>query len=381
MTKKIVGFPTGPHIDPKVDPKALKYSQGIQARKYQEPVAGGPMPTIPVLNQPHRDGMTMADQAGAATPATAPVFSEPSLHRTQKQATGILPTDILPEAAKHDPAFQGGMGSMHASSQPHLAYKYGVIRNGQPIPPQQLQTGRPGLSKNTIEGLKALNNMQAEVPVVEDNRSRQEAERNVSASASAAARLPNGPGDNDSKPLSEADREKLGKAIEKMDDFDFNTFREMMMKDILNNEDQRKAIESRLEPLDLTDLILTGRVTQRVPIIPGKYEPEFQSVSGEEDLAIKRLIWQEQKSLQAPSQYMLDKFSLMGVALGTRAINGTLLPSHLNSDGSFDENNFLKKFNTIVRYPFHLLSSLGINFFWFDVRVRQLFQADLIKNG
>lgn len=379
-------------MDPRVtDPRAQQYAAGVASRKYNAPVGGGANPPIPRLDQQHQDGMTMADQAHrpAAGPPSAlfgspDVSPGPNMHRTNAPAQGpakpgILPTDILPEVAKTDPTFQGGMGSMHASSQPHLAHKYGVIRNGHHIPPQELQNGRPGLSKETLAGLKAVQDFQAQAQAVSQKQGEKESE--ISGAAGAAARLSNAAGDEDTKPLTEEQRKKMERTIEKMDDFDFNTFREMMMKDILNNEEQRKAIESRLSPLDITDLIMNNRVYQRVPIVPGKYEPTFQSVSGEEDLALKRLVWQEQKSLNAPNQYMLDKYSLMGVALSTYAINNTVLPTHLDNNGNFDEDAFMKKFNKVLALPFHMLSSLGINFFWFDVRVRTLFQSDTLKNG
>jgi hypothetical protein len=397
MSKREVTLPQGPHVDPRVQsPQALKYARDLEQRKYQQPVAGGPTPPIPRLDQPHHEGMTMADQANRhASMPSSPLFEPgggmppgpPPMHRTgaptptvqTPQSMGILPTDVLPENAKNDPGFQHGMGSMLAAGQPHLAHKYGVLRNGQFIPPQQLQTGRPGLSSKSIEGLKALQDFQNQSSAVSQKQAESNSE--VSGAAGAAARLANAAGDEDTKPLSEEDKKRMERAIDKMDDFDFNTFREMMMKDILNNEDQRKAIEGRLEPLDITDLIMNNRVFQRVPIVPGKYEPTFQSVTGEEDLALKRMIWQEQKSLNAPNQYMLDKYSLMGVALSTYAINHTVLPNHVDNNGVFNEEAFLSKFNFVIRLPFHMLSSLGINFFWFDVRVRKLFQADALKNG
>lgn len=372
-----------PHISPAVagNPAAAKYAQKVQ-QKYAAPIGGGANPPIPRLDQPTQGGLTMADHArqqGFTVPEQSGELFQPTMHRTAPQApppVGILPTDILPEAAKQDPNFQQGMGSMFAVSQPLLAQKYGVIRNNQLLAPQQLGMAKPGLSKSTLEGIQALSNTQATVDAREAQQ-RAEAEASVSAAASQAGKL----GSSDTKPLSAEDKEKLQRTIDKMDDFDFNTFREMMMKDLLNNEDQRAAIEARLDPLDITDLIINGRVCQKVPIVPGKFEPEFQSISGEEDLAIKRLVWQEQKSLDAPNQYMLDKYSLMGVALSIRSINNQLLPAHQDAQGHFSDESFMAKYNRVIRLPFHMLSSLGINFFWFDVRVRRLFQTETIKNG
>ena len=46
-----------------------------------------------------------------------------------------------------------------------------------------------------------------------------------------------------------------------------------------------------------------------------------------------------------------------------------------------DEDAFWKKFEYVARFPFHMLASLGVNYFWFDVRVRKLFVAEKLGNG
>jgi len=388
---------SGPVVSPGVtDPQALRYAAAIAERKgaakYTQPVAGGATPPIPRLDLPADTGLTMADQAHmqragavpsaelaerslfqetAASPATPAGMSRPP--------AGLLPIDILPNEAREDPDFREGQGSMYATAQPHLAYKYGVIRNGNRIMPQQLNQPNKGLSQKTIEGLKAVQEAQQlrQKAETEDARIEQEA---VSGVAGAAGRLGNSPSDGPQADSSES-RKNAQEAIKKLDDFDFNTFREMMMKDIINNEEQREIIEKRCVPLDITDLIMRGFVTQRVPVIPGKFEPEFQSMTGGEDLAIKRLVMQESKGVEVSDRYLLDKFSLMAVTIGLRAINGNVIPSHQDKEGRFDEELFWRKFEFVTRYPFHMLASLGVNYFWFDIRVRKLFVAEKLGNG
>jgi hypothetical protein len=325
----------------------------------------------------------MADQAaealfpqpGPGVDAPPGFFQGPTMHRTSA-APPLLPVDLLPDQATKDPEFQQGAGSRYAINQPHLAAKYGVIRNGQYLQPQQLQSGRPGLSPQSVESLKTLQHLQHQPPT------RREEEREpLTGTGSSAARLANAAGDDDINPVTEQDREKIKKSLENMDEFDFNTFRNMMVKDLLNNEEQRKIIEERLEPIDVTDLILHGMARQVVPIIPGKFEPEFQTVSAEQALALKRLIVLEAKSLDVGDRYLLDKHSFMELAAGIHAINKKPLPSQFDKDGSFQDELFLKKFNLVIKYPLHMLSSLGINYFWFELRVRRLFKTENIKNG
>ena len=153
------------------------------------------------------------------------------------------------------------------------------------------------------------------------------------------------------------------------------------MKDMLNNEDQKKLIEERLQPLAIDDLIVRGYVLQRVPIIPGKFEPTFRSMGANDDLAIKRLIMVESKALEVSERYLLDKFALMSVVLGVYSINSNVLPSYQDEQGRFDDTRFWQKFNLLANNSFHLLASLGVNYHWFDIRVRSLFVAKNLGNG
>lgn len=382
---QLSGPTSGPFVDPTVaakNPAAAAYAQKMAQRMGGDPRGGGPTPPIPMLNQPHQPGMTMADQANAQR-APAPmggIFSaEQAGQVAQAMNKGILTTDTLPEMARQDPLFREGHGSMYAVNQSEeLVRKYGVIRGGQHIPPQQVSTGRPGLSQKTVEGLKAVQEFQQQ---------RAQAETGDAAAVAAAQAGVGGLGSTatlaggDSKPVTQADRDAQQEALQKMDDFDFNSFRELMMKDLLNNDEQREIVEERLRPLDLTEIIVNGRTTQIVPIRPGQYEPEFQSMTGEEELALKRLLMEERKSMEAPDRYMLDKFQLMTIALGLRALNKNILPTHQDKDGKFNDEAFWRKFTMVCRLPFHMLASLGVHYYWFDVRVRKLFVAERLKNS
>jgi hypothetical protein len=321
--------------------------------------------------------MTMSDQARAQMQMMQP--SGQSIIAPQMQQNGFFPTDMLPDAARQDPHYREGHGSMYAVNQPSLAHKYGVIRNGQMVPPQMLQTGRPALRRETVEGLKAVEDF---------NRQRQAAESPIRGSEAGAekaategtsgevAKLADPSADPTARPV---EKDEVDKAINNMDDFDFDSFRDLVMKDILNNAEQKEIVESRLEPLDLSEIIDNGTVKQKIPIVPGKYEITLQSVTGDEELAMKRLIVVEKGKVEAPDRYLLDKFRMMMAALGLYAVNKRVLPDHRNKNGDFDEDAFWKKFNIVMKLPFHMLASIATHYYYFDIRVRSLFKA--IKNG
>lgn len=384
----------GIFIDPAVSsPQARDYASQIQNRRrpaapmpaaYATPVGGAPMPTIPRLDGPHLEGRTMASQAMPQMPSGAPSIIEPPTQFGSVPASmGLLPSDMLPPAAAQDPEFIQGQGAMYASSQPRLAMKYGVIRNGAAIPPQQLSPGRRRSPDEAAADVQRFLAAQKQG----ENRAGEAAVEQASAQGlgGAAARMANPPGVEGVQPIAGDEKERIKsieKELQKLDDFDFNQLKNAMMKDLLNNEEQKKILEERLEPLDLTKLIMEGRIYQTIPIQPGIFEPVFQSMGGQEDLALKRLIMNEDESLpKASNQYLLDKFSLMSVAAGLYAINKQVLPTQYDKEGNFDDGLFWTKFNRVVKFPYHMLASIGVHYYWFDVRVRKLFVAERIKNG
>ena len=389
-----------PIVHPGVNPAAVRTAMAMQGRhpqKYAVPVAGGPTPPIPNLEGLAGSGLTMADQAlaqrmpafGTATPAqkggifiespaiAAAATFQPSAGPARPPA--FYPSDLLPNDARQDPAFRDGGASMYAVSQPELAYKYGVIRGSGPnrrhVPPQELNHATKGLKPETVADLRRLTELQNNNPVAEQDR---EAEQAAAAGpAGAAGRFGNTPGDGPEA----SGKARVEEAIKKMDDLDFSTLRDMMLKDIINNDDQRKIIEDRCEPMKVDDIIMQGFVRQKVPVLPGKFEVTFQSPGGIDDLEIKRLIMVESKGLEINERYLLDKFSLMTVVLGTYAINNNILPGYTDPNGKFSEEKFWEKYHLLAKYSFHMLSSLGVNFFWFDIRVRRLFVAERLGNG
>ena len=231
------------------------------------------------------------------------VWVRPQQRPQPQQGPAILPGDVLPEEATKDPAYRQGQGARYAQSQPDLAMKYGVLRGNRRIPPQLLGATPKVLKPETIEGLKAISEAQQVRAHAETGDAKIEQEA-ASGIAGAAGRLGNSPSDR-RRPSRHSRRRRQSQSPRTWMNSDFNTFREMMMKDIINNEGQHKIIEARCSPIVIDDIVTMGFVKQRVPIVPGKFEPEFQSMRGDEDLAIKRLIMVENKGLEVTERYLL----------------------------------------------------------------------------
>lgn len=420
MTQKGNPPPGEPFIAPGVSsPRVAAYRAGIEARRggglpKADLNLGADRPPIPVLagGPPEQGrgglgpGATMADYARAerglgATPGgTGPIGGiieegpplpppPPAPARSMSPTAaslGLAPNDLLPEEARSDPEYVHGYGAEYACNQPKLAAKYGVIRgNGQRIPPQRLGGAPKGLRPETVRGLEALQQLQqgvgVETPALDPDEAA--AQKHVEGGlGGAAGRVGNEPGDRSNKaPTSEEQMEAFKRAIDQMDAFEFNNWRQMMMRKILHSEEERELIESRLKPLDIGELITRGFIRQHIPIRPGQYEITLQSYDGQVDLALKRLVMTESRSVDVGDQYHLDKYSFMTLAVGLHKINDTVFPDIFDSNGNFDDKLFLDKFNKVMKLPIHMLASIGVNLMWFEMRVRKLYSATAVGNG
>lgn len=173
----------------------------------------------------------------------------------------------------------------------------------------------------------------------------------------------------------------LKKDIEKEKDdlFDMFDFSGKTEADrILNNKKRRTEIESRCETMKIEDLIMKDEVQQDVPIMPGKFVVRYRSATPQENLLVKRLLANETVE---SDQYMLEKYGIMQLCLALVAINGIPFPSHLDETGAPQEALFDKKLKMLLKKSAYVIADLGINFFWFDIRVRKLLNPDDLKNG
>lgn len=408
---------TGPYVHPALgsSPEALAYAAGMAARarqregalnKYTEQLPGA-APAMPPLDAKHVEGMTIADQAAlhgathaqraqqaAGVPGSIVAGGGPGIVPMQQGGRNQAPTaaqlglhntDMLPPEAQRDPQYIQGQGANYAVNQPVLAAKYGVVRNGRLVPPQELRPAGGGAEggirrpvSQTLQDIQKLAGVQPQAPAVHNTE-----EEAVKAAESSAAALSQKAG---APPVMEEEQAESLRAhakavIDKMDDFDYESFRKQLLRDQINNPQQREIIEARLEPLSLDELIMYDRVSQRVPIIPGKFEVTFQSMTGDDDMTLKRLLMLESNKAEVTDRYLLDKYALMSLTAGILKIGNNPAPTHLNDKGVFDEAAFWKKFEWVLRRPLHMLAALGCNHTWFEIRVRKLFVAEKVKNG
>ena len=383
--------------------------------KYTTPVSGGETPHMPALEEKARQGVPMAAQATAtrARDDQRAVASAMNIH--QQNAGSIIssdpgsmpatravpepplllqPADVLPDHAARDPQFHQGVGSMLAQFQPHLAKKYGVVRQGRLVSPAELmgspQTATRRPIQETIQDMQAAVNASASQPKVQvEDYGPPPPASMPKTDAEADEQARSGPGGAAARTGTPAidipdDEEAVQEALNEMDDMELDSFRRAMLRDIIKNPSQKEAIEKRLTafgPEALAELLETNRLRQRVPIVPNVFEPTFQTMDQDVEFHLKQLLMLESKSINVTNAYLLDKYAVMTTTAGTVAINGNPLPTMLDSEGNFNDDLFWRKFNWLTKKPLHMLASLGIHYAWFEERVRRLFKVDEIKNG
>jgi len=327
----------------------------------RQPLGGAPPVKIPPLDaDPLPGGGPMHEQASVLQDPTSPLSPvyNPQLALMKKQqqiqAQQDGPFAVLPHGAENDPNFVKGVGSMISGNQPQLR---SGPRSGDPT------AYKPVLSEKTRESMEALAAFQ------------QQAERMQEQSIKPA------------QTAEEKEREdetaNLGKVAAKTEQDMYEELRDIIGNseqfNLLNNPKRRKEIEARLSKLDITDVLTYGEVRQDVTVRPdGKLVVSYRSVSAEEDLAVKQMMFGE----TGGDRYLMDKYTIMQLTLALVSINGEELPSHLDDRKKFNEEKFLKKFEAVVRFPIQFIADLGVQYLWFDERVRQLFvgSSEELKN-
>lgn len=164
--------------------------------------------------------------------------------------------------------------------------------------------------------------------------------------------------------------------VEPFDSFDFNSRSEA--EKVLDNKKRRKVIESRCKPMNFSDLLEKDEVRQVVPIIPGSFEPEFRSMTPGESLFVKQYMAKEENRTDL---YLAEKYGLCQLACGLVGLNGHNYTTHLKSDGDVDKEVFEKKLRQLMKKSGYIVADLGLNYHWFDIRVRKLIVVDEVGNG
>ena len=162
-------------------------------------------------------------------------------------------------------------------------------------------------------------------------------------------------------------------------DMDFAGIEEARL--VLLSPKRRKAIEDRLEPMDITDMITKREIHQQVTVLPGKLNYTFRTFNQHEHLFCLQYVF-DQRGSQVYAEELLNTCKLVCALV---AINGAQLPEHRKEVGTskehIDKDAFEKKMFHVSSFPTQMIGDMSVNAIWFSERVNKLFSLDEIKNG
>jgi len=147
-----------------------------------------------------------------------------------------------------------------------------------------------------------------------------------------------------------------------------------------DNPKVRSLIDERSSPLEVSDLIMTGRVRQLRPIIPGKLEVVFQSLTAADGMWVET-----QAHLRFPGDLIAQRIwaGNARTVLGCIDINDKSFPD-VYLDRKVDIASFEEKFSVIYdSMSENVLDILVTNWNWFSDAVASLLENDFgqLKNG
>lgn len=148
---------------------------------------------------------------------------------------------------------------------------------------------------------------------------------------------------------------------------------------------RRKEIEKRLKPISVEDIILRRRVSQLIPIIPGKFEIVLRDTTGKEDKFIKDLIakFSMEKEQETTTASVHARMALYYITFALQEINGTPLTNvSIKKDPPSEDE--IKEFNTkldfISDYPDDFIEEINAQMIWFRDRVKRTITTEDITN-
>lgn len=155
--------------------------------------------------------------------------------------------------------------------------------------------------------------------------------------------------------------------------------------DLINNPEQRAAIDARVSPISIAEGILNDEFTQDVPIVPGQLEVRFRTVSQEEDQQIRLSIFQKTVAEPRLEAISGELYRLLSLVSGIVRVNTEKLPVHYSRAGAVLNVNteaLWTKMNWLLAKPMALIHTLATHQYWFEQRVRKaLTVGEAVKNG
>lgn len=149
-------------------------------------------------------------------------------------------------------------------------------------------------------------------------------------------------------------------------------------EELTEDEKLRKAVESRItHEIDIGRYLMNGETTQRVPVIPGKLEITFRTVTDLEEAYVDAQLAQAKNST---ARVFLRQSNEWALAFHISAINDVQWPSTM-VQGEINESALQKRMGHIKKLSSPVFSLITQNLVWFLERVNVALTVEALGNG
>lgn len=140
----------------------------------------------------------------------------------------------------------------------------------------------------------------------------------------------------------------------------------------------RRAVEARIrEPIDIGQYLVNGEVSQTVPIIPGKLEVTFRSVTDQEEAFVDA---QLSKNKETTARVFLRTSNEWALAFHIVAVNGHRWPATI-VNGDINEAALDKRLGHVRKLSSPIFQLVTQNLVWFLERVTKGLTMEVLGNG
>jgi hypothetical protein len=150
-------------------------------------------------------------------------------------------------------------------------------------------------------------------------------------------------------------------------------------KEQTDEEKLRVSIEARLSAIDIGQYLVSGgEVTQLVPIVPGKLEVRFRTVTEYEEGWVDTYL-SKQGSLS--NRQILRALNECSLACYIESVNGTKWPPSVGRDGQVIPQNIDDRLGRVRKMHSSVFAILVQNLGWFIDRVNKALTIEALGNG
>jgi hypothetical protein len=186
----------------------------------------------------------------------------------------------------------------------------------------------------------------------------------------------------------EAKKTAVKRELDKLDDFDIEKLMRSMQEDVINNSRERDHVNDpkngRITEIDFMKGLAENSFEQWVEVVPGRLNVLYRTLTPLENQSIRLWIFKQAQTNELMDRLAPEIYGLAQVVAAVRQINTQAQPEHVKGFGhtaEFDDDAFAAKYAHFRNFPNPLIHAIGVHANWFDLRVRDMFTTDALKNG